>query len=121
MVGKAICDSGASLNVMPSSFYEKFGLSRMKPRELILQLADKSVKVPFHFVEDVEIKIDKLRLSSYFVVLDMENGQNVLVILGRPFLATAGAIIDVKKRRLTMEVEGQIVVIKESKISHDPP
>ncbi|XP_073294548.1 uncharacterized protein [Primulina huaijiensis] len=121
MVGKVICDSGASVNVMPSSLYEKFGLSRMKTTELILQLADKSFKIPLRFVDDVEVQIDKLRLPSYFVVLDIENSQNVLVILGRPCLATVGAIIDVKQRKLRMEVEGQMVVIKASKRSHDPP
>ncbi|XP_073057158.1 uncharacterized protein [Primulina eburnea] len=61
--------SGASVNVMSSSLYEKLGLSRMKPTELILQLADKSVNVPLGFVEDVEVHIDKLRLPAYFVVL----------------------------------------------------
>ncbi|XP_073049036.1 uncharacterized protein [Primulina eburnea] len=119
MVGKAICDSRTSVNVMLSSLYEKFGLSRIKPTELILQLADKSVKVPLGFVENVEVQIDKLRLPEDFVMLDIENDKNVLVIIGRPFLATAGAIIGVKQRRLTMEVEGQKVVIKASKRSHE--
>ncbi|XP_075478798.1 uncharacterized protein LOC142519648 [Primulina tabacum] len=118
---KAICDSGASVNIMPSSLHEKLGLSGIKPTEVILQLADKSVKVPLGCVEDVELKIDKLRLSADFVVLDVENSKNVPIILGRPFLATAGTIIDLKQRKLTMDIEGQRVEIKASKISHDPP
>ncbi|XP_075504610.1 uncharacterized protein LOC142542047 [Primulina tabacum] len=105
MVGKAICDSGTSVNVMPSSLYEKLGLSRMKPTELILQLADKSVKVPLGFVEEVEVQIDKMMLPADFFVLDMENDKNVLVILGRSFLATARAIVGMKQGRLTMEVQ----------------
>ncbi|XP_073277671.1 uncharacterized protein [Primulina huaijiensis] len=118
--GRSICDLGANVNIMPSFLYEKLGLSKMKPTELILQLTDKSIKVPLGLKEDVEVQVDKLRLPADFVVLDMENCQNVPVILGRPFLATVGAIIDVKKGMLSMEVEGQRVVIKTSKTSHDP-
>ncbi|XP_073020863.1 uncharacterized protein [Primulina eburnea] len=82
VVEKAICDSGASINIMPSSIYEKLGLTRIKPTELSLQLADKSVKVPLGMVEDVELKIDKLKVLAEFLVLDMENSQDVHVILG---------------------------------------
>ncbi|XP_073045825.1 uncharacterized protein [Primulina eburnea] len=103
LVKKAICDSGASVNIMPSSLYEKLGLTRIKPTEF---LADKSVKVPLGIVEDVELKIDKLKVPAEFVVLDMENSQNVHVILGRPLLAAVGAIIDMKRGKMTMEVEG---------------
>ncbi|XP_073046010.1 uncharacterized protein [Primulina eburnea] len=121
LVEKAICDSGANVNIMPSSLYENLGLSRIKPTEVILQQADKSVKVPLGCVEDVELKIDKLRLQADFGVLDMENSKHGPIILGRPFLATAGNIIDLKQIKLTMDVEGQKVEIKASKSSHDPP
>ncbi|XP_073031228.1 uncharacterized protein [Primulina eburnea] len=117
----AICDSGASVNIMPSFLYEKLGLSRIKPTGLSLQMADKSVRTPLGVVEDVELKIDKIRLLADFVVLDSENSQNVHVILGRPLLAAVGAIIDVKRGKMNMEVEGQMVEIKASKISYDPP
>ncbi|XP_073018256.1 uncharacterized protein [Primulina eburnea] len=120
-VEKAICDSGASINIMPSSLYEKLGLSMMKPTGLSLQMADRSIGTPLGIVEDVELRIDKLRLLADFVILDMRNSQNVRTILGRPVLATAGAIIDLKQRILTMDVEGQRVEIKASKSFHDPP
>ncbi|XP_075499297.1 uncharacterized protein LOC142537689 [Primulina tabacum] len=121
IVGKANCDSVSSVNIMPSSLYEKLVLSRMKHTELILKLANKSVKVPLGFVEDIEIQIDKPRLPADFVVLDMEHSQNVRVIIGRPLLATAGAVIDVNQGRLTIKVEDQRVAIKASKRLHDPP
>ncbi|XP_075507427.1 uncharacterized protein LOC142544251 [Primulina tabacum] len=121
LVIKAICDSGASVNIMPSSLYEKFGLSRIKPIGLSLQMADKSIRTPLGIVEDVELKIDKIRLLADFVVLDMGNSQNVRAILGRSFLATAGAVIDLRQGKLTMEVDGQNVELKASKISFDPP
>ncbi|XP_073041879.1 uncharacterized protein [Primulina eburnea] len=121
LVENAICDSGASVNIMPSFLYEKLGLSRIKPTRLSLQMADKSVRTPLGIVEDVELKIDKIRLLADFVVLDMGNSQNVRAILGRPFLATAGAVIDLKQGKLIMEVDGQSVEFKASMKSYDPP
>ncbi|XP_073290719.1 uncharacterized protein [Primulina huaijiensis] len=121
LVEKAICDSEASVNIMPSSLYEKLGLSRMEPTGLSLQMANKLVRTPLGIVEDVELRIDKLKVQAEFVILDMENSQNVHVISERPSLTTVGAIIDVKRGKLTMEVEGQMVEIKTSKKSYDPP
>ncbi|XP_075481186.1 uncharacterized protein LOC142521895 [Primulina tabacum] len=121
LVEKAICDSGASVNIIPSSLYEKLGLSRIKPIGLSLQMADKLVRTPLGIVEDVELQIDKLKVLAEFVVLDIENSQNIHVILGRPLLAAVGAIIDVKREKLTMEVEGKMVEIKASENSHDLP
>ncbi|XP_073035324.1 uncharacterized protein [Primulina eburnea] len=118
---KAICDSGASVNIMPNSLYEKLGLSRIKPTGLSLQMTDKSIRIPLGIVEDVELRIDKLKVLAEFLVLDMENSQNVHVILGRPLLAAVGAMIDVKRGKMTMEVEGQLVAIRASKNSYDPP
>ncbi|XP_073014575.1 uncharacterized protein [Primulina eburnea] len=99
----------------------KLGLSKMRSTELSLQLADKSVKVTLGIVEDVELKIDKLKILAEFLVLDMENSQDVHVILGRPLLAAIGAIIDVKRGKMTMEVEDQLVAIRAFKKSYDPP
>ncbi|XP_075489512.1 uncharacterized protein LOC142528355 [Primulina tabacum] len=121
LVEKAICDSGASINIMPRSLYEKLGLIKMRSTELSVQLADKSLKVPLGIVDDVELKIDKLKVLAEFLVLDMENSQDVHVILGRPLLAAVGAMIDVKRGKMTMEVESQLVEIRVSKKSYDPP
>ncbi|XP_073049444.1 uncharacterized protein [Primulina eburnea] len=120
-VEKAICDSRASINIMPSSLYEKLGLSRMKPTRLSLQMADRSIRTPLGIVEDVELKIDKIRLLADFVVLDMGNSKNVRTIFGRPFLATAGAIIDLRQGKLTLEVDGKNVELRASTKSYDPP
>ncbi|XP_073046176.1 uncharacterized protein [Primulina eburnea] len=93
----------------------------IKPTGLSLQMADKSVRTPLGIVEDVELKIDKLKLLADFVVLDMGNSQNVRAILGRPFLATAGAVIDLRQGKLTMAVDGQNIELKAPKISYKPP
>ena len=78
--------------------YKQLGLGELKPTNITLSLADRSVKIPKGIVEDVLVKVDKFYYPVDFVVLDTEpiaNGPNhVLIILGRPFLATANAIIN---------------------------
>ena len=73
-------------------------MGELKPTNITLSLADRSVKIPKGIVEDVLVKVDKFYYPVDFVVLDtepIENGPNhVPIILGRPFLATANAIIN---------------------------
>ncbi|XP_073049675.1 uncharacterized protein [Primulina eburnea] len=121
LVENAICDSGASINIMPSSLYEKLGLNKMRSTGVSLQMADNSIRTPLGIVEDVELRIDKLKVLTEFVVLDMKNSQNIHVILGRPLLAAVGAIIDVKRGKMTMEVESHLVEIQASKKPYNPP
>ena len=74
------------------------GLGELKPTNITLSLADRSVKIPKGIVEDVLVKVDKFYYPVGFVVLDTEpiaSGPNhVPIILGRPFLATSNAIIN---------------------------
>ena len=97
-IDKSLLDLGASVNLLPYSVYKKLGLGELKPTNITLSLADRSVKIPKGIVEDVLMKVDKFYYPVDFVVLDTEplaNGPNhVLIILGRPFLATANAIIN---------------------------
>ena len=89
---------GASVNLLPYSVYKQLGLGELKPTNITLSLADRSVKIPKGIVEDVLVKVDKFYYPVDFVVLDtepIESGPNhVPIILGRPFLATANAIIN---------------------------
>ena len=77
--------------------YKQLGLGELKPTNITISLADRSVKIPKGIVEDVLVKVDKFYYPVDFVVLDTEpiaSGPNhVPIILGRPFLATANAII----------------------------
>lgn len=63
-----------------------------------LQMADRSIKHPRGKTEDILVEVDKFILITDFVILDMEEDQNISIMLGRPFLETVGAVIDVKKR-----------------------
>ena len=97
-IGKALLDLGASVNLLPYSVYKQLGLGELKPTNITLSLADRSVKIPKGIVEDVLVKVEKFYYPVDFVLLDtepIENGPNhVPIILGRPFLATANAIIN---------------------------
>ena len=97
-IDKSLLDLGASVNLLSYYVYKQLGLGELKPTNITLSLADRSVKIPKGIVEDVLVKIDKFYYPVDFVVLDTEPIANepnhVPIILGRPFLATANAIIN---------------------------
>ena len=96
-LGHALVDLGVSVNLFPYSVYVDLGLGELEPTNITLQLADRSVKIPRGIVKDVLVQVDKFYFPVDFVVLDtqpvMNQGTQFPVILGRPFLATANAII----------------------------
>ncbi|KAJ9178339.1 hypothetical protein P3X46_010230 [Hevea brasiliensis] len=82
----------------------------LKPTHISLQLADRTIKYPEGILENVPLKVGKFYIPVDFVILDMEEDSNIPIILGRPFLATAGALIDVKGEKLTLRVgEEQLI------------
>ncbi|GAV62831.1 hypothetical protein CFOL_v3_06354 [Cephalotus follicularis] len=96
-IERTLLDLGASVNILPSSVYDHFGVGKLKPTEVTLQLADRSLKIPKGFIEDVLVKVDELYFPVHFLVLDMETpaiGKPHSIILGPPFLATANACIN---------------------------
>ncbi|XP_075499983.1 uncharacterized protein LOC142538554 [Primulina tabacum] len=106
---KALCDLGASINLMPYSCFEKLGIREVKPTTISLQLADRYIKYPRWVIEDVLVKVDKFIFPVDFVVLDMEEDREIPLILGRPFLATGRALIDVQKGELVLRLNDEKV------------
>jgi len=97
---------------MPYSLYEKLGLGELTPTRMSLSLADKSIKYPWGIVENLLVKVDKFVFPVDFAVLDMEADEKVPIFLGRPFLRTAHANIDVFKGQITLQVGDDIAVFK---------
>ena len=97
-IDKALLDLGASVNLLPYLVYKQLGLGELKPTNITLSLADRSVKIPKGIVEDVLVKVDKFYYPVDFVVLDTEpiaiGPNHVPIILERQFLATSNAIIN---------------------------
>ncbi|XP_031127528.1 uncharacterized protein LOC116029620 [Ipomoea triloba] len=104
VVGGALCDLGTSVSLMPYSLCKRLNLGTPKPTSMTLQMADRSIKRPVGVLEDVPVMIDQYFILGDFVVMDIEEDTKVPIVLGRPFLATAGALIDVRRGKLVMEV-----------------
>ncbi|KAI3742924.1 hypothetical protein L1987_60623 [Smallanthus sonchifolius] len=111
----ALADSGASINLMPYSLYEKLALGELAPTCMTLSLADRSIKCPRGILENVLVKVDKFVFPVDFVVMDMEADTTVSIILGRPFLRTAKAVIDVFDGKLTLRVGDETVTFVVAK------
>ncbi|KAL0413474.1 UNVERIFIED_CONTAM: hypothetical protein Sradi_1549100 [Sesamum radiatum] len=107
---KVLCDLGASVNLMPYCIFDKLGIHELTPSIITLQLADRSIKYPRGIVEHVFVKVEKFIIPVDFIVLDMEEDKNMPLILGRPFLATSRALIDVQKGQLILIVNDEHVV-----------
>ncbi|TQE03197.1 hypothetical protein C1H46_011200 [Malus baccata] len=109
--GRALCDLGASINLMPYSVYESLNLGDLKETKVVIQLADRS-RYPKGLLEDVLVQVNELIFPADFFVLEMEHDPMptaLPLILGRPFLRTARTKIDVYDGTLTMEIEGESV------------
>ena len=106
---KALCDLGASINLMPLLVFWNLGLGEVKPTIISLQMADRSLTYPQGVIEDVLVKVDKFIFPVDFVVLDMEENQEISLILGRPFLAIGRPFIDAHNGNLTLRVNDEEV------------
>ncbi|XP_044510176.1 uncharacterized protein LOC123228792 [Mangifera indica] len=95
------CQIGGQFSQESSS--ERLELGELKPTIVTLQLVDQSIKYPTGIKENIPIKVEKFYVPMDFFVLEMGEDVQVLPILGSPFLATNGAIIDVKNRKLTFD------------------
>src|SRR5436190_8324865 len=100
----ALCDLGASVNIIPYTLFTKLGIGEAKPTSIALQLADRSKVYPRGVLEDVLVKVDKFIFPIDLIVLDMEEDKSIPLILGRPFLATTRAVIDVGEGKLILKL-----------------
>ena len=94
---KALCDSGANINLMPLFVVKRLSLGELTPTAMTLQMANETLAQPERILEDVLIKVGKFIFPMDFVVIDIEEDKQVPLLLGRPFLSTEATLIDVKK------------------------
>ncbi|GJV12784.1 reverse transcriptase domain-containing protein [Tanacetum coccineum] len=100
----ALAYSGASINLLPHSIYKQLGLEALTPTRMTLELANRSVTHPMGIAEDVVVRVDGFTFLADFVVVNFEPDPRVPIILGRPFLRTAKALIDLYEETLTLRV-----------------
>jgi hypothetical protein len=103
---KALCDLGASVSVMPRDVFENLCLP-LEPTGICLELDDNSIRYPLGIAEDVPVKVGHHFIPVDFVVLEMGETEKPQLILGRPFLKTVGATIDVGKGEIKFDIKGK--------------
>ncbi|GJW57022.1 putative reverse transcriptase domain-containing protein [Tanacetum coccineum] len=111
----ALVELGASVSVMPFLTYLNLGLGELAHTKLTVELADKTVKYPKGIAENILVRIGKFTFPVDFIILDMPEDVKVPLILGRPFLSTAHAKINVYKRKITLRVGEEKIIFKSVK------
>ncbi|XP_013594429.1 PREDICTED: uncharacterized protein LOC106302471 [Brassica oleracea var. oleracea] len=102
-------ECSSSVNLMPYSVAKRMRLTNFKPTRISLVFSDRSVKLPVGVLEDLQVQIGNTTVLADFVVLELEDEPKDPLILGRPFLCPAGAIIDVRNGRIDLQL-GDIVM-----------
>nr|GEU79948.1 reverse transcriptase domain-containing protein [Tanacetum cinerariifolium] len=108
----ALADLGARINLMPLSIWKKLRLPTLNDTKMVLELADRTISKPTGVAENVFVKVGKFYYPADFVVLDFIADPRVLLILGRPFLSTAHALIDVYKGEIILRHDEQSLRLK---------
>ncbi|KAK8593320.1 hypothetical protein V6N12_045403 [Hibiscus sabdariffa] len=116
---KALCDPGASINLMPKSVFQKLNIGEAKPTIVMLQLADHSFVQPEGKIEDILVQVDKFIFPADFLILDCEADENAPIILGKPFLATRRVLLDFGNEELILRVDDQQVRIEVFRKEND--
>ncbi|WJX28206.1 hypothetical protein P8452_16955 [Trifolium repens] len=116
----ALCDVGSSVNVIPLSLTDKFKLALPTAgtaRELVL--ANQSSIHSVGTVRDALVKVKDLEFLVDFMILDIGEDEEHPIILGRPFLATSRALIDMDLAEITLRSGGKTTTIKTSNATKD--
>ncbi|GJW52023.1 reverse transcriptase domain-containing protein [Tanacetum coccineum] len=108
----ALADLGARINLTPLSIWETLNLPDLTQTQMILELADRTISTPTGIAEDVFVKARTFFFSANFVVVDYVTDPRVSLILGRPFLRMARALIDVHGEEMTLRHDDQSVTFK---------
>ncbi|GJY90131.1 putative reverse transcriptase, RNA-dependent DNA polymerase [Tanacetum coccineum] len=123
-MSNALADLGESISVIPHSLFKRLGFGSLKPIKMTIKMANRSMQSPKGIKENVLLKISNFVFPIDFVVLDIMEDDNVLIILGRPMLETAYTNIDVygKKISLGVRIDQEVFNInkKESPASISP-
>ncbi|GKB03522.1 reverse transcriptase domain-containing protein [Tanacetum coccineum] len=110
----ALADLGASINLMPLSVWEKLNLPDLTKTRMILELADRTISTPTSIAKDIFVKVGTFFFPVDFIVVDYIADPRVPLILGKPFLRMARALIDVHGEQMTLRHDDQSITFKVS-------
>ncbi|XP_010484999.1 PREDICTED: uncharacterized protein LOC104763309 [Camelina sativa] len=102
--GRCLCDLGASVSLMPLTVAKCLRFEKFKPTDIQLVLADRTTRLLSGVLEDLPVKIGYVDVPTDFVFLEMDVESRDALILGQPFLATAGAMIDVRNGKIDLKL-----------------
>ncbi|XP_057760520.1 uncharacterized protein LOC130980893 [Arachis stenosperma] len=108
------------INLMPLSMMRRLSIEEVKPTRMSLQLVDRSLVIPNGVVENLLVKVGKFIFPANFVILNLDEEESDSIILGRPFLTTARAIIDVEKREITLRAHDEQIILNVFKEMQHP-
>ncbi|KAF8050837.1 hypothetical protein N665_1866s0001 [Sinapis alba] len=113
-------DLGSNVNLMPYYVAKRLGLTNFKPTRISLVFADISVRMPVVILEDLHVQVGNTMVPADFVVLELDDEPKDPLILGRPFMCTVGAIIDVRNGRIDLQLEDIIMKFEMNKLLKRP-
>ncbi|GJY06189.1 reverse transcriptase domain-containing protein [Tanacetum coccineum] len=116
----ALADLGASINLMPLSIWKKLSLPELTPTRMTLELANRSITRPKGVAEDIFVKVRNFHFPTDFVVVDFEVDPRVPLILGRSFLRTSCALIDVYEGKLVLRDRNEPITFHVDGTSKHP-
>ncbi|XP_051115225.1 uncharacterized protein LOC127240543 [Andrographis paniculata] len=117
---RALCDLGASINLMPFSLFSKLGLYELEVCRTVIQLADKLIRLPKGIIHDVLVQVNKFIFPTDFIIMEISEDREIPIILGRPFLATTQATINVDKGEISLSFGGDKVTFSMNSALSQP-
>nr|GEZ00039.1 reverse transcriptase domain-containing protein [Tanacetum cinerariifolium] len=108
----ALADLDASINLMPLSIWKKLKIPTLNDTKMVLEIADRTISKPTGVAENVFVKVGKFYFHADFVVLDFIADLRVSLILGRPFMSTAHALIEVYEGEIILRHDEQFLTLK---------
>ncbi|XP_025670310.1 uncharacterized protein [Arachis hypogaea] len=111
VIDKTLCDLGSIINLMPLSMMTRLSIEEAKSTQMSLELVDRSLVIPEGVIENLLVRVGKFIFPADFVIFDLEEEGNDSINLGRPFLATVRAIIDVEQGEMTLRVNDEKITL----------
>ncbi|XP_021975277.1 uncharacterized protein LOC110870401 [Helianthus annuus] len=103
-ISNALADLEASINLIATTMFKRLGLRKPHPTWMSIQLADRSVKYPQGVIENLLVKVVEFVFPADFEIHDIEEDTEIPLILGRSFLSTAWAMVDISDGKQTLRV-----------------
>ncbi|GJX70256.1 reverse transcriptase domain-containing protein [Tanacetum coccineum] len=108
---------GASVNVMPRNIFKYLRLANLRNTNILIEMADMMKKVPLGIIENILVRIDKFLFPSDFIIIDKT--PNETISLGRPFLATIHAEINIFDKEISFRIDNDRVSYDMEKKDHN--